>query len=189
MRALWLVPAELKSERLRVGLCAACGEVPAVIPMTRRPRTPKGRRRRKRQIALTGRLHPRLLPILCGPCSAFNRAALCMKRPPPHKLVAFLRDGGRCVYCGRALLWSEGFARPGSAWHAWGVDHVVPRRHAMHGIENKAIACASCGSRKADRTPEEWVAASEHNLGRLPSLRAKAVPAAMHAAVSDERWQ
>ena len=175
VKALWRVPGGVKAERIRAGVCAACGEEPATVAITRRPPTVRGRLRRKRRLALKGGLHPQLRPILCGACAAFNRAAVIMKIPPAHKLVAFLRDGGRCVYCGRALLWSEGFTRPRAPRHSWGIDHIVPRRHAVHDLENKASACVPCGSRKGDRTPDEWIAAFSRNPERLPPLlRARA---------------
>lgn len=53
----------------------------------------------------------------------------------------FVRDGGRCQYCGRA---------------AENVDHVLPRsRGGPHEWENVVASCRRCNSRKKDRTPEE----------------------------------
>lgn len=53
----------------------------------------------------------------------------------------FLRDEGRCQYCGRP---------------AENVDHVVPRsRGGPHVWENVAAACQRCNAHKKDRTPDE----------------------------------
>ena len=53
----------------------------------------------------------------------------------------FLRDDGRCQYCGRS---------------AENVDHVVPRsRGGPHVWENVVAACERCNAHKKDRTPDE----------------------------------
>jgi 5-methylcytosine-specific restriction endonuclease McrA len=53
----------------------------------------------------------------------------------------FLRDDGRCQYCGRG---------------AENVDHVVPRsRGGPHVWENVVAACQRCNAHKKDRTPDE----------------------------------
>lgn len=55
--------------------------------------------------------------------------------------AVFLRDGGRCQYCGSP---------------AEDVDHVVPRsRGGEHRWENVVAACRRCNSWKQDRTPRE----------------------------------
>lgn len=53
----------------------------------------------------------------------------------------FIRDEGRCQYCGRA---------------AENVDHVVPRsRGGPHVWENVVAACQRCNAHKRDHTPDE----------------------------------
>lgn len=53
----------------------------------------------------------------------------------------FLRDGGRCQYCGRS---------------AESIDHVVPRsRGGVHTWENVVAACGRCNTTKRDRLLEE----------------------------------
>ena len=57
----------------------------------------------------------------------------------------FKRDHSTCQYCG---------GRPGSSELT--IDHVLPR--AQGGVsswENCALACVSCNSRKANRTPDQ----------------------------------
>lgn len=55
--------------------------------------------------------------------------------------AVFARDGGRCVYCGKA---------------ASTIDHVVPRsRGGGHTWENVVAACGRCNHVKADRTLAE----------------------------------
>jgi 5-methylcytosine-specific restriction endonuclease McrA len=53
----------------------------------------------------------------------------------------FIRDGGRCQYCGQT---------------AENVDHVLPRsRGGPHEWENVVAACRRCNGKKRDHTPEE----------------------------------
>ena len=57
----------------------------------------------------------------------------------------WVRDGGRCGYCGSGVRMSE-----------FTFDHVVPRR--LGGVtswENIVVSCYPCNQRKADRTPDE----------------------------------
>lgn len=57
---------------------------------------------------------------------------------PLTRRAVFVRDGGRCVYCGRA---------------ATSIDHVVPRsRGGGHEWGNVVSACRRCNHVKADRT-------------------------------------
>jgi 5-methylcytosine-specific restriction endonuclease McrA len=58
-------------------------------------------------------------------------------RTPLSRRAVFLRDGGRCQYCGRP---------------AENIDHVVPRsRGGEHRWENVVAACRRCNSSKDDR--------------------------------------
>jgi 5-methylcytosine-specific restriction endonuclease McrA len=55
--------------------------------------------------------------------------------------AVFLRDGGRCQYCGR---------------RADSVDHVVPRsRGGTHTWDNVVAACSRCNASKRDHLLEE----------------------------------
>jgi 5-methylcytosine-specific restriction endonuclease McrA len=57
----------------------------------------------------------------------------------------YTRDKGRCQYCSKKLSRAEVT-----------YDHVVPRaKGGKTRWENIVIACVSCNSRKANRTPEE----------------------------------
>jgi len=69
----------------------------------------------------------------------------------PARVVAFSRrnvfrrDGHTCQYCG---------CRPGS--EELTIDHVVPRSHGGKSTwKNCVLACISCNTRKADRTPQQ----------------------------------
>jgi 5-methylcytosine-specific restriction endonuclease McrA len=57
---------------------------------------------------------------------------------PLTRRAVFVRDGGRCVYCGTT---------------ATSIDHVVPRsRGGRHEWSNVVSACRRCNHVKADRT-------------------------------------
>lgn len=57
----------------------------------------------------------------------------------------FKRDHGTCQYCG---------ARPGSSELT--IDHVLPRSQGgTSRWDNCVLACVSCNSHKANRTPEQ----------------------------------
>jgi hypothetical protein len=59
-----------------------------------------------------------------------------------HRDAVYLRDGGRCVYCGS----SENLC----------LDHMKPLiRGGTNEILNLATACKACNSGKSGRTPEE----------------------------------
>jgi 5-methylcytosine-specific restriction endonuclease McrA len=63
------------------------------------------------------------------------------RRAPLSRRGVFLRDGGRCQYCGKK---------------AESIDHVVPRsRGGAHTWENVVAACSRCNSSKRDRFLEE----------------------------------
>jgi 5-methylcytosine-specific restriction endonuclease McrA len=56
---------------------------------------------------------------------------------PLTRRALFARDGGRCVYCGKA---------------ATSIDHVIPRsRGGRHAWDNVVSACRRCNHVKADR--------------------------------------
>ena len=63
------------------------------------------------------------------------------RRAPLSRRAVFLRDGGRCQYCGKK---------------AESIDHVVPRsKGGPHTWENVVAACSRCNSSKRDRLLEE----------------------------------
>ncbi|MCB1250226.1 MAG: HNH endonuclease [Acidimicrobiales bacterium] len=63
------------------------------------------------------------------------------RRAALNRRAVFLRDGGRCQYCGR---------------RAESIDHVVPRsRGGAHSWDNVVAACRRCNSAKRDRLLEE----------------------------------
>lgn len=63
------------------------------------------------------------------------------RRAALNRRAVFLRDGGRCQYCGR---------------RAESIDHVVPRsRGGTHTWDNVVAACRRCNSAKRDRMLEE----------------------------------
>lgn len=69
---------------------------------------------------------------------------------PISRRGVFLRDDGRCQYCGD---------------RAETLDHVVPRsRGGTHSWENVVAACRPCNVRKADRLLPE----TRFRLGRPP---------------------
>lgn len=72
---------------------------------------------------------------------------------PYSRRALFIRDRGRCGYCGR----------PGDT-----MDHIVPKsRGGPATWTNAVVACRACNARKADRTPEE---------AGMPLLRAPFAP-------------
>jgi 5-methylcytosine-specific restriction endonuclease McrA len=63
------------------------------------------------------------------------------RRAPLSRRAVFLRDGGRCQYCGGK---------------AESIDHVIPRsRGGEHTWENVVAACERCNSAKRDRLLED----------------------------------
>lgn len=88
---------------------------------------------------------------------------------PLTRRAVFVRDGGRCVYCGRI---------------ATSIDHVVPRsRGGGHEWGNVVSACRRCNHVKADRAVAE--------LGwrlRPPQEPAGAAWRILGTGRSDPRW-
>lgn len=71
----------------------------------------------------------------------------CYVKVPYHRRTAlnrrgvFLRDDGRCQYCGA---------------RAESIDHVIPRsRGGSHTWENVVAACSRCNTHKRDRSVED----------------------------------
>jgi len=66
-----------------------------------------------------------------------------------ERLVAVLvRDGDRCVWCGRAFT---GLVQPTT-------DHLVPRvKGGPSWIENEVAACRRCNGQRGHTTPLDWL--------------------------------
>lgn len=59
-----------------------------------------------------------------------------------------VRDGARCVWCGRDLA---GLVRATT-------EHLVPRiKGGPSWIENELVACARCNRARGHRTPADWL--------------------------------
>ncbi len=109
--------------------------------------------RRAAVLVLTGKAE-----VIQGTDETFHSERLSMVVPSvvrlryfvrvPYQRVAalsrrgvFLRDGGRCQYCGR---------------RADSIDHVIPRsRGGAHSWDNVVAACHRCNAHKRDRLVEE----------------------------------
>ena len=106
-----------------------------------------------------------------------------MKRPdkyPTGTREHVLRNGSNCTYCRipvhfdyhrdiEGQWWTypanSGTAEkqppPGVIWERATVDHVVPlAQGGTHTLDNFALACLPCKSRKNARTPDECAVAS-----------------------------
>lgn len=72
-----------------------------------------------------------------------------------HRLI-YVRDGGCCTYCHRAL-------RPDEAQ----LDHDHPGVHPEHvALEDLRVACPDCRTEKGARTAGEYRAARRASLAR-----------------------
>jgi 5-methylcytosine-specific restriction endonuclease McrA len=61
---------------------------------------------------------------------------------------AAARDGGRCVWCGRACT---GLVRPTT-------DHLVPKtKGGPSWLENEVVACGRCNRERGHTGPAEWL--------------------------------
>ena len=57
----------------------------------------------------------------------------------------YLRDKGKCCYCGRAVTKTE-----------FQIEHVVPKAQGGRTVwENVVVACGPCNQRKQDKTPAQ----------------------------------
>ena len=66
---------------------------------------------------------------------------------PMTRLSIYLRDGSRCVYCGRDA----------SVGALLSLDHVIPRNHGGgNKPHNLVTSCRSCNSSRQDTVLEEW---------------------------------
>jgi len=85
------------------------------------------------------------------------RIATALRKGSPHFssgwnigfLQAFIRDGGRCVYCGKEVM-DEFCVACG--------DHLLPKRlypSLSENVDNLVPACANCNSIKKDYDPSD----------------------------------
>lgn len=89
---------------------------------------------------------------------------------PLTRRAVFVRDGGRCVYCGA---------------HATSLDHVVPRsRGGLHVWENVVSACGRCNHVKADR----YVADLGWRMRSKPATPTGAAWRVLGTGRMDPRW-
>lgn len=74
--------------------------------------------------------------------------------------IAMEMQQGRCFYCDADVLTE------------YTVEHLIPLvRGGSDGPENIVVACAGCNFRKADKTPEEFVARIKHDRKRWRETR------------------
>lgn len=72
----------------------------------------------------------------------------------------WLRDEGRCIYCGKGLT--------PQTMH---LDHVVPVARGGSGVtENLVASCERCQWRKADKLPEELELGREKLAELVPEV-------------------
>lgn len=96
---------------------------------------------------------------LCGSCYVMSRPEYGLRRIPRAVVARLLeRQGGRCIYCGRAISLADATA-----------EHIIARSQGGSDDEaNLAAACGPCNSRKwADEPPAGVVGA----LGPAPRPR------------------
>lgn len=61
------------------------------------------------------------------------------------RLNVYMRDLGRCQYCGRKTAQDD-----------WELEHVIPRSQGgTTCFENVVVSCCSCNQKKGRRTPEQ----------------------------------
>jgi 5-methylcytosine-specific restriction endonuclease McrA len=89
------------------------------------------------------------------------------KVPPVSRREILKRDRDRCQYCGSKKQLT--------------IDHIIPRsKGGKHSWDNVVIACATCNSRKGDRTLEQA------SMLLLTEAKAPAHPAIVFA---EKFWQ
>jgi hypothetical protein len=67
---------------------------------------------------------------------------------PERRRAALVRDGSRCVWCGRAF---GPLVRPTT-------DHLIPRvKGGPSWAENEVAACRRCNGERGHVTPAHWI--------------------------------
>ena len=98
--------------------------------------------------------------------------------PDLTRMVVRLRDGGRCVYCGRKAAFRKGH-----------VDHLTPRSWCgSDEVENLAWSCIDCNQRKGTCDLEAF-AGMVYRYGFRPIARRFASAADMVATVRQATGQ
>jgi hypothetical protein len=90
-----------------------------------------------------------------------------------NALQAFIRDGGCCAYCGKALLETYGVSKTAT------IDHLLPSckyRNRGWNVDNLVPACATCNRIKLDYDPsdgkgEELVITAEVRLNLIRKVK------------------
>lgn len=86
----------------------------------------------------------------------------------PWHLEVWLRDEGRCAYCGRNMLQERDIA-----YFFYHYDHVLPKkRHPtlQDAIWNKVLACHACNVWKQDFDPSSGgTPGTKKYLGNIPA--------------------
>lgn len=69
-----------------------------------------------------------------------------MQRGTPAKLIVYLRDKGRCAYCGVEMLISDAT-----------IDHIIPvASGGTEDLDNLTLACETCNHNKGAMSAEEF---------------------------------
>ena len=100
-------------------------------------------------------------------------------------ILVFLRDKGKCMYCGRDLLDSLNY----QTWGEYGevldensmtIDHVNPlSKGGTYDVSNLGLACYKCNEEKRDKV-------YRHKLKKVPVID----PEALHNFYSNlEIWK
>jgi hypothetical protein len=79
---------------------------------------------------------------------------------------------GRCFYCGV----DAGLGGPIQSGRQATIDHVVPRSRGGTYRDGFVMACASCNSRKATKTLEEYRLHRGFSTGRFGAFALESLP-------------
>lgn len=95
------------------------------------------------------------------------------------KLAIYLRDGGRCQYCGTKL--PRKYAT---------VDHILPAsRGGKTSWTNVVLACFGCNTRKGNRTPSEAHMKLKSKPERPKKLPYRFIDGIVFENGDPEQWQ
>jgi 5-methylcytosine-specific restriction endonuclease McrA len=101
-----------------------------------------------------------------------SKQRMALSRDPEIRRALRSRDGNNCRYCGRVVSWTDRRGPAGATY-----DHITPG--AGSHIENLAVACRGCNSKKGRRTPDEAGMALRpptHESFIEPAVRFKSEP-------------
>ncbi len=100
---------------------------------------------------------------------------------PLNRRNLFLRDGGCCVYCGKAVSFSS-----------YTIDHVVPKSQGGGSTwENLVAACSRCNNRKGGRRYRADELSMHHRpfVPRLPQAAPRALVQKLGFRRLPEAWK